>query len=272
MVFQKNDTKNELQVLRHILCLYSIKYSFYFQKNKYKKLISKLFKLKFSTLVLQFLLCFKIGSGTRLLAFFVFIYFFTKFQIKTLKKKDEKMANLEKQVEAEFKSMTDHLDKKQSEMERYHFRKIENAAYSCAAKCTNNDRASTEETRNCVARCMMPMQRVQQLFQKTQGSIKVLGFEKSIAFFMALSNTAHTKGLQNLKIGLKIPFSSSQMQQCMMDCESRVKTMFGNEPTDAQIEQARVQYMECALKCPRDAMPAIQRAFEQLKHDVNTMQ
>merc|ERR1712088_27446 len=157
-----------------------------------------------------------------------------KYRIFSQKKVSKKsnMANIEKKVEQEFSAMKDFLDQKQMELERNHLRKIENGSYLCAANCTKDASMSTRETRDCVIKCMKPMETVQNMWAKRQAQI------------------------------------NGAIENCMTRCEEQVKLKVGDNPNEQQMETARVAYLECSIECPKRVTPVISQAFQDMKFDL----
>lgn len=143
------------------------------------------------------------------------------------------MSSLQNRVEAEFSSMKEYLDQQQAKVEQYHLRKIENSSYLCSAECTKDSSKDTATTRACVVNCMKPMEQVQGLFMKRQGLI------------------------------------NQAIEGCMQKCEMSVKASAGENPTEAQMETARVDYMQCAVGCPKEVRPVIAQAFRDFESDLS---
>lgn len=51
---------------------------------------------------------------------------------------------------------------------------LQKGGYLCSAKCFDNKNLSSEQIQNCVERCQVPMQQVQQYLQQEMQSFQVL--------------------------------------------------------------------------------------------------
>lgn len=51
---------------------------------------------------------------------------------------------------------------------------LQKGGYLCSVKCIDNKNLSSEQLQNCVERCQMPMQQVQQYLQQEMQSFQVL--------------------------------------------------------------------------------------------------
>jgi hypothetical protein len=63
------------------------------------------------------------------------------------------------------KRMQDTLEKELDALDKNVFRPIQHAAYSCMAKCTNNNKDSPETVANCMSACARDMKRFDAIAQ-----------------------------------------------------------------------------------------------------------
>lgn len=120
-------------------------------------------------------------------------------------------------------------------LERETLRKIQANAYKCAAKCCDNTRASTDDTRLCVQSCMTPLQRVESVI------------DQHMSYFQ------------------------ERLQRCAMACEDNVRDLNLSQSDPEFSRKMEGSMGACMGKCADEFISKMPDTMNKIKADLNKL-
>ena len=164
------------------------------------------------------------------------------------------MTDLDQRRNQEFSAMDDFYRQQEIELERNHIRKIENISYLCAANCTKDNYLSTRESKECVIKCMKPIETVQNILAKGQAQLK----EALVKCTTRCQEQVKVKAADN-------PFVQQQEEKITCINSPEISNRSHLDKTSPHKGRGDGGYLECAIDCPKRMTPVISQAFQDMK-------
>ncbi|KAF1329672.1 hypothetical protein FI667_g5865, partial [Globisporangium splendens] len=130
--------------------------------------------------------------------------------------------------------MNDAVTKMMDSLDRKVLRDLQKSGYTCSAKCFDNKNWSAEQLQQCVERCQMPMQQIQNYMQQEMQSFQ------------------------------------NRIQRCAMDCQDRARDALGTgQPSESQMASAQKGMESCVNQCVDSHIKILPTLHKRVEDAVN---